>query len=187
MTRTNGDYILTYTGKKFYAIEPEADSFSLKDIFHALSRNNRFTGHGRKRDITVGEHTLRGVLLARKLGFNIEVQKAFLLHDGSEAYLQDIASPFKKLLPDYMKLEEGIQNAIYSKYLGYVPTEQFYKDVKYIDLLMLINEMEQIMQPTEQWDRPDIHFEFIDLSVSFDNDYVKYCLKELAYELGVKD
>lgn len=185
---TNHDYILTYTLKKFYAVDPQPETFCLEDIFYSLSGNNRFTSHGRKRDYTVGEHTVRGVWLAIKLGMSKEVQKCFLLHDFSEAYLNDIASPFKKLLPDYIKLEEGVQNAIYQKYLGYIPSEEFYKQVKYIDLMMLINEMEQIMQPEEDWGRPDIgETIYVDLRDKMGKPDIQYYLRSLAKELGVCD
>jgi hypothetical protein len=182
------NYILTYTLKKFYAENPTPESFCLEDIFHALSGNNRFTSHGRTRDYTVGEHTVRGVWLASMLRMSKEVQKCFLLHDFSEAYLNDIASPFKKLLPDYMKLEEEVQNAIYMKYLGYVPSDEFYKEVKYIDLMMLINEMEQIMKPVDDWGRPNIgETVHIDLFSPMTKHEIKYYLNSLAKELGVHD
>jgi hypothetical protein len=188
VTNNKGNYILTYTLKKFYAIDPQPESFCLEDIFHALSGNNRFTSHGRARDYTVGEHTVRGVWLASQLKMSKEVQKCFLLHDFSEAYLNDIAAPFKALLPDYIKLEEMVQNAIYTKYLGYIPDEEFYKDVKFIDQMMLINEMEQIMQPTEPWERPNIGETIhINLDDSMNKNQIKFYLNSLAKHLEVHD
>lgn len=185
---TKHNYILTYTLKKFYAINPQPESFCLEDIFHALSGNNRFTSHGRARDYTVGEHTVRGVWLANMLGMSKEVQKCFLLHDFSEAYLNDIASPFKELLPDYIKLEKEVQNAAYKKYLGYIPDEEFYKEVKYIDLMMLINEMEQIMKPVEPWGRPNIGETIhVNLCTPMSKSEIKYHLFSLAKEFEVHD
>lgn len=190
-----GDYILTYTKKKFYAFDLDNEMFCLEDMFHSLSDKSRFCGHGRKRSYTVAEHTVRGVLLGRQLGFSDEVLRAFLLHDCSEAYLQDISAPIKPFLPDYVALEESVQNYIYTKYLGKTLDKELYTKVKYLDLTMLCNEMEQLMlydseNPDQDWERPLQEYIFVDL-----NDYKseahilfweKY-LHELAQELGVHD
>lgn len=39
-----------------------------------------------------------------------------LLHDASEAYIQDITPPFKDLMPDYKDVEAHIMNLIAKKY-----------------------------------------------------------------------
>ncbi len=41
----SNNYIITYTGKKFYILEPTVDMIDISDIAHALSNTCRFTGH----------------------------------------------------------------------------------------------------------------------------------------------
>jgi hypothetical protein len=46
----------------------------------------------------------------------IELQQEGLVHDMSEAFLSDIPSPFKRLLPDYRALENVFQTMIYTAF-----------------------------------------------------------------------
>lgn len=184
--RNQGEWILTYTGKRFYALDPKPEDVCLEDIAHASSRNNRFTGHS-KRPLSVGEHCVNGVLLMRKLGYNKFYQSAFLLHDASEAYLQDIARPFKKMLPDYLRLEEIVQNAIYNKYLGGELTQTAKEIVEEIDNVMLINEMEQLM-PKIEWNVPKVkNMHYVNLEHGFSHEQTKIMFLELADSFGLKD
>jgi hypothetical protein len=182
-----GDFILTYGGNKFYAIDPREGDIFVTDFAHALSRNHRFTGHS-LRMYTVAEHCVHGVKLMQELDYSEFLQVAFLLHDASEAYIADIARPFKQYLPDYARLEEKIQNAIYTKYLGRVLTKGEHDMVKTIDNVMLINEMQQLMPPCDEWTYPEISEMYhVDLSKPLEHDYVKYLFLQLADDLGVVD
>ena len=76
------NYIETFTGRKFYFLNPTPDQFNIIDIAHALSMTCRYTGHSNK-FYSVGEHSWH---MSRMLG-NLpkEIQLAALLHDASEA------------------------------------------------------------------------------------------------------
>ena len=39
-----------------------------------------------------------------------------LLHDSSEAFLGDVSSPLKQMLPEYKKIEHRAEKAIFAKY-----------------------------------------------------------------------
>jgi len=101
-----GDYIHTYTGKKFYVLDPRPDDIDIRDIAHALSNLCRFGGHS-PMFYSVAEHS---VLVSEA----VPIKDALwgLLHDASEAYLCDIPRPFKQYLTNYKELEECIQRAI---------------------------------------------------------------------------
>ena len=45
-----------------------------------------------------------------------DLKLAGLLHDASEAYIGDMPSPFKKLMPDYKKLEDNLMKVIAQKF-----------------------------------------------------------------------
>lgn len=123
-------WIETFTGKKFWFTNEDPAEVDIEDISHALSQMCRYTGHC-KRFYSVAEHS---VLVSRITG-NLEG----LLHDASEAYLADIASPVKQLLPEYKALEERIMRKI-AKAFGL--SEGFDKrpDVKMADWSMLKTE-----------------------------------------------
>lgn len=96
-------YIGTSQGNRFYIFHPE---FDIVDIAHSLSRQCRFTGHT-KRFYSIAEHSC---LVHSIMGyFDLGSQLEGLMHDAQEAYLADIASPFKALLPDYKALEKRIE------------------------------------------------------------------------------
>lgn len=103
-------YIETASGKKFFIDRPE---FDMDDVAHALSLQCRFTGHVKKH-YSVATHSLLVMYLMRELGTGNPLEG--LLHDVSEAYLSDIAAPWKVLLPDYKKLEARIEAPLRAKF-----------------------------------------------------------------------
>lgn len=129
-----GKWIQTFSGKQFYALDPQPDDICIEDIAHALSRMCRYAGHCNK-FYSVAEHSF---LVAENLA--PEYQLAGLLHDASEAYLVDIPRPFKSYLGNYYELEEKIMDAIYAKY---AITHGFHDEVKKVDNAILIDERHQ--------------------------------------------
>lgn len=125
------DYIETFTGIKFDFLNPLPEQFNIVDIAHALSMTCRYTGHSNK-FYSVGEHSWH---MARMLGgFPREIQLAALLHDGSEAYITDIASPVKRNLPDYRILEDHVMEKLCEKFKVEYP---LHPAIKYADMVML--------------------------------------------------
>ena len=98
-------YIETVKGRKFYLLA-DAPEFDIKEIAHAISMQCRYTGHC-ARFYSVAEHS---VLVAHIMQM-FELGNPFegLMHDAQEAYLSDIASPWKVLLPDYKRIEAGLE------------------------------------------------------------------------------
>jgi len=85
---------------------PKPCDINILDIAHALARVNRFNGHTSE-SYSVAQHS---VLVAQNVPE--EHKLSALLHDASEAYLGDISTPLKQLLPDYKALEHKWQHAI---------------------------------------------------------------------------
>lgn len=114
MTR---DYILTYTGKKFRPLNPDPADICIEDIAHALSNTCRYTGHTSV-FYSVAEHSVlvadRVLALATNHPFKESIGLAGLLHDASEAYLTDIATPLKvtDVFAEYRKAEARLQYLI---------------------------------------------------------------------------
>jgi hypothetical protein len=89
---------------------------------------------------------------------------AALLHDASEAYITDIASPIKQHLMDYVELEDMLMTRIASRYGFDYPLNPL---IKQLDLTMLSTEAHYLMKSKgNTWDlwtdrkRPQIQHNF---------------------------
>ncbi len=105
-----GDWIITYTGKRFYPLDPRVEDIDILDIAHSLSTINRFTGHARF-PYSVAQHCI-------EVSYEIDPEFALagLLHDATEAYVNDLAKPVKRSLPEYCAMEDRIHEVISTKF-----------------------------------------------------------------------
>lgn len=142
------DYIITYTGKRFYVTDPRSKDVCIEDVAHALSQLVRYTGHTRTKFYSVGEHSILCSILAYRMGMSARIQLLALLHDASEVYCNDLNRPLKQTLPEYKDAEDKISEAIWN-FLELDPTEEEYKIIKKIDNTLLMFEMKQIMLATD--------------------------------------
>lgn len=139
-------WIQTYTGKKFYPLDPDPDQICLEDIAHALSNICRYTGHV-ARFYSVAEHSTWVSKRVQELSPNhIWLARWGLLHDATEAYIADVSRPLKHLpaFAEYRAAEAHLQDIIAAKYglpVGEPPL------VKQVDTEMLGTEVQQLMQP----------------------------------------
>lgn len=84
--------IQTYTGRKFFPLNPRAEDICVEDIAHSLSLKCRFGGHC-LRFYSVAQHC---VLVSKLLEPAEESTLLWgLLHDAAEAYIPDFAAPIK--------------------------------------------------------------------------------------------
>lgn len=135
-------WLQTYTGRRYYPLEPRFEDIDIIDIAHALSLLCRFGGHI-DRFYSVAEHC---VLLSNWV--DNDAALSALLHDATEAYVVDIPRPLKYLLPDYRDLENRAWKAITKKFnIGLLLPEQ----VKEGDNRILLNERDTLMAQHEQW------------------------------------
>lgn len=157
---SNGPWIQTLTGGKFFYLYPERGQLELEDILGALSYEARFGGHT-KRHYTVGQHSILGAKCLYDLvrnewleelfgppglteeAFGLEEQRLrllpleFLLHDAAEAFCKDIPTPLKTMLPFYKAIEHSVDQCIRAKFgLSLVMS----KEVKDMDMRMLALE-----------------------------------------------
>jgi len=135
-----GDWIQTYTGKKFYPLDPRPEDIDIRDIAHALSNQCRFGGHI-KQFYSVAEHAVR---VSKLLPQPLKLRG--LLHDASEAYLMDIPSPFKYLpeMSTYRTFESAAQFIIYLRFNIYGPDPV---EVRKADKIMLAVEARDLLAP----------------------------------------
>lgn len=103
-------WIETFGGNKVDLLNPDPDQFTLDDIFHALMNVPRFGGHTRF-FYSVASHSYNVALLVPD---HLKFQA--IMHDATEAYLMDMPTPFKALLPDYQEAEQNLWEAICKKF-----------------------------------------------------------------------
>lgn len=109
MTR-KGEWIQTYTGRRFWPMDPRPDEIALEDIAHSLSMQCRYAGHC-VRFYSVAEHSVH---IARHVS---EANKRWaLVHDAPEAFLVDVPRPVKPYLTGYYEHEARIMVAICQRF-----------------------------------------------------------------------
>lgn len=138
----------TYTGVVFDIESPTSDMVRLVDIAHALSMQCRYNGHCNS-FYSVAEHSATMVEILAREGHPREVLRAALMHDAAEAYVGDILSPLKRLLPGLKAIEGRIERVIAERFGLLYPWPEA---VKAADLRMLRTEADQIMNaPPRPW------------------------------------
>jgi 5'-deoxynucleotidase YfbR-like HD superfamily hydrolase len=110
-----GDYTETYSGIKFYILDPKYEEIDINDIAHALSMICRFNGHC-SQFYSVAQHSVLAAIEAFKKGYDLTIQFAALMHDASEAYICDIPRPIKPEFNNYKQIEENLMKCIFDKF-----------------------------------------------------------------------
>lgn len=141
-------WVQTYTGRAFNILDPSPDSINIMDIAVSLSRTQRFNGHTKNgADVmgfySVAEHSYLGSTLAK----NKKLAQWMLLHDAAEAYIGDIVTPVKALLPEVYSIEARIMEAVKLRF-GLPDID--YEEVKSLDAEMLAAEALAFMTPFAQ-------------------------------------
>jgi len=139
-TRDGLPTMTTFTGRRFNFLTPDPESIDLYDIAHGLSQVCRFAAQSQVL-YTVAQHS---VLVSEMIKKSPHVerdrlfQKIALFHDAAEAYIGDMSSPLKKLMPLYKEIENRIQAAIWKRF--HLPSYAMPKEVKEADIQILANE-----------------------------------------------
>jgi hypothetical protein len=170
-------WVITYSGQRFNILQPKAEDVNLTDIACSLARQARFNGHTQF-FYSVGQHSCYGAQVSP----TDEIAKLMLFHDASEAYVGDLVSPIKALLPHYELIEDRIQKAIADRFEFEFP---FPKVVKEIDRRLLATEVRDLITPRlETW----THLEQtpFDFRINpWPPQFVESRFLEWAFELGI--
>lgn len=129
-------WINTVSGKKVDLINPSPESICIDDIANGLSNLCRFTGQIRE-FYSVAEHSINVAILLKRKGMPKSAQLVGLLHDSTEAYIGDVTSPLKAMLPEYKKVEAKVEHAIMRRFGILDFHHEFRSLVKHCDLTML--------------------------------------------------
>lgn len=131
-------------------MDPHVDDVDIEDVAHALSMQCRYAGHCLD-FYSVAEHSVLLSRYARLVLHDRRLALWLLLHDASEAYLQDVVRPVKQHLDGYKVTEVVVQDVVYRRY-GLAYSDQSVQ-VDVLDRRILLDEREQVMRPTRDvWD-----------------------------------
>lgn len=141
--------IITYRGHYFSFENVEDNAVSILDIAHGLSNVCRFAGQS-PRFYSVAQHS---VLVMRILAQHHSVTDRRMLleglmHDATEAFMGDMPTPLKRIMPAYMTLETRVHRHIMTK-LGV--NLEISPIVKLADAQALGLEKRDIMRNTDPW------------------------------------
>lgn len=130
--------IVTFTGRRFWPLDPNPEDINPLDIAHALSNICRFTGHVRE-FYSVADHSCRVSDVVSK-----ENRLWALIHDASEAYMADLASPLKsaKELSAFKEAEDKLMEAVCIRF-DLDPIMP--KEVKEADYTLFLTEIRDLM------------------------------------------
>lgn len=141
--------LLTFSGIYVNLKTPKPETVRLLDIAHALGNECRFSGQCLKH-YSVGQHCV----LASHLVPNDFAMEA-LFHDATEAYLKDLPTWLKSLLPEYKVIEENFEVAIRKQFgleLDPKKRAERKKIIKEYDYKLLATEKRDLMpQDGEDW------------------------------------
>lgn len=173
----------TVSGRKVSIQNPDPETISIYDIAHGLSNTCRFSGQS-KVNYNVAQHSILVSLLCPE-----EYALMGLLHDATEAYMSDVATPLKKMLPTYQALEKGLENCIFRAFD--LPTNGMPAGIKQADLEALAVEAAILVDGGGKDWYPlvvnDIHAENVKYQLSYEgimgHEEAKAAFLERFYEL----
>lgn len=140
-------FIILGSGRRFDYLDPQPESIHVEDIAAGLSRICRFNGQLRRASCpgiySVAQHS---VLVSQAVPQ--EFALFGLLHDAHEAYMPDMPSPLKGLLPDFRDLELYVAGAVRKRFHLPLKTPQ---EVKQQDLRALMTEIRDLGGEGDYW------------------------------------
>lgn len=134
-------WIQVRSGRKFDFYTASPSDVDILDIATALSMQCRWNGQVKSPDhfVSVAEHSM---LVSAVVSPGSRLWG--LLHDGSEAYVADIPRPLKRLLPEYTKFENRVQEKIVSRF-NISRSFDTIEEVHHADAQVLLFEARQVL------------------------------------------
>jgi uncharacterized protein len=131
-------------GGYFNLLKPDEASFSIRDIASPLSKICRFTGHTND-FYSVAQHSVLVSEVVERLDDSFSMEG--LMHDAAEAFIGDVSSPLKALLPEYRKIEAEIERVIFERYCFFHHQDGAMRQVvDHADLVLLKMEMRDLIE-----------------------------------------
>jgi len=111
------------SGKRINLINTKLDDITINDIARGLANKGHYGGHTPEY-FSIAEHSILVSYITKNL--------QGLLHDASEAYIGDMLTPIKDLVPDFVQIENNLMDKVMQKF----NLQYDYDEVKYADTLI---------------------------------------------------
>ncbi len=131
----------TYTGAKFYLMDPRPEEVVFEDVAHSLAHQCRYTGHCLKW-YSVAEHCCLLTDYVKEQGRDCFDQYEMLMHDAPEYATGDISRPMKYGIPGLKASLEHIEVAVSAAFGTTYPEPNW---LRKIDARMIRDERAQNM------------------------------------------
>ena len=133
-------YFATFTGRKIDLTTISENDICLEDIAHHLTQIQRYGGALPFGTVySVAEHSLHVADYLSKRT-DLETIRWGLMHDAAEAYIGDLITGLKGLVPEYKVIEKKLEEMICNKYE--IRTDEYtVKEVKRIDTRIVLDEI----------------------------------------------
>jgi 5'-deoxynucleotidase YfbR-like HD superfamily hydrolase len=136
--RTSKTWIQTWGGRQFWPMDARPEEVFIDDIAWMLAQQNRWKG-ATMTPISIAQHS---VIVSRLCHPDYALQG--LLHDATEAYLGDMASPVKSQIPEFQLAEARLWRVIATRFGVPVDLDA---SVKLADAVSLHTESRDLMRP----------------------------------------
>lgn len=138
--------IITNQGRYLDLLDPDPDAICIEDIAHGLAHINRFNGHT-DTPYSVAQHSLYcSDIVSRRHAFQA------LMHDATEAYVGDMVSPLKAVLPEFQAIEDRLWAVIADVFN--IPVK-LHPEVKWADAAAYRKERVDLLRSRSFRDDPD--------------------------------
>jgi hypothetical protein len=146
------NWVLTYTGRKFNFNDLMNNDIQILDIAHALSMTCRYGG-ATKYFYSVAQHS---VYLSEEILKDTHDQfLSFdaLMHDAEEAYVGDMKTPLKSMIPVFSEIALQVDKGIRQKFAHLNLASEMQEKTKEYDRRILLDERKALMiQSEHKWD-----------------------------------
>lgn len=137
----------THRGHMLDFSRPQDATIDIEDLGHHLARVCRFGG-AVDEYYSVASHCVYVSRELERAGYSGYVAAAGLLHDSTEAYLGDVVSGLKRLLPGYRDLEDAWERRLQEHFGVYWKEGRVRQIVKDADLRARLAEVRDLFHDT---------------------------------------
>lgn len=145
-------WVLMPSGAEVDLLQPDPQTFQLRDILDGLCFLTRFSGAAGQ--YTVADHVLGCLDYATERNWPAAARAACLVHDFHEAYFGDVTSPVKQLIGAELvaAAEDVIAHALRQWLAPHAGLPVYRAKVKQADLALLLAERDRhLPKPRTPW------------------------------------